>query len=111
MKEVIAHPEVGDRRLRRNGFQSRVRPDQRHGGKPAVIRASKNSHASVIAPHILYEPVNCVVGICAFVGRLGIAFVAWWANHYELPFGIKLSSDVLKDEDVSVGDEFFIGSI
>src|SRR5262245_3997849 len=111
MKKVVSHPKVSDWRLRGNGLESRVRADERHRGKPTVVRDSHDANASVIMRHVLNEPVNRVVSVRALVDRLHVARVPWRAHHYELSFGIKLPTDVLKDEDVAVCYELGVGKI
>ena len=61
--------------------------------------------AAVVAAHIVDHPFDGVVGVGAFVDALGVVPIARRALHHELAFGLEAAADVLKGEDVAIGNQ------
>ena len=64
---VIPDEPIGDRCLRRGGLERRMRINHPHRGVEARIRNAEHSHLTVVARHILHQPVDRVVSVRAFV--------------------------------------------
>jgi len=79
-----------------------LRLDRRHDRRPAGIGDTEHADASVVALHVLEQPVDRVVGIGALVQRLRVARRARRALHHERAFGSELAADVGEHEDVAL---------
>ena len=85
-----------------------MRFDERHGGEPAAVGNSGFAGAAVVVGDILDQPVDCVVRVGAFVDRVRVFGIARVALHDERAFGAVAAADVLKDEDVAVGNHLAV---
>ena len=106
--KIIAQEHVRGRSLLRNGFQRRMRLEQRHGREPAAVGDASFARAAVVVGNILQQPINCVVGVRAFVNGVRIAAVARRPLHHKRPFGTVAAADILEHEDVAIREHIRI---
>src|ERR1019366_9516108 len=102
VKEVIAHPNIDHRRLRRDGFDCRMRIHAGHYRQKSGIAGADKSGAPVIALYVFKQPIYGVVSISALVDCLTILMIGQCAAHDELAFALKTAANVLAHVDVAV---------
>ena len=99
--KVITKKHVGGSCQFADCFQGRMRFDDRHYHQPAWIRRAKHSDATIVVRDVLGQPINRVVCVGTFVDRIWIARAARRTLHHKLPFGLKLTANILKGKDES----------
>src|SRR5579872_7344498 len=72
-----------------------------------VVGSTVDSHLAVVVGHVLYEPVDRVVGIACFVRGFRIARTGR-SLHRKFALGPESSSDVLYHEDIAISGELFV---
>ncbi len=110
MEPVVADPAVDHRALRRGHLERRVRIDQGHGDRPAVIGRADHADLLVRFRHVLGQPVDRVVGVGGVVGLGRIERPHRRPRHDVVALRAVLAADILVDEDITVIDPFAIGA-
>src|SRR5215469_11965389 len=85
-----------------------MRFEQRLRHQPSRIRNSPHPYSSVIVGDVLDQPIDGVISVCALIDGFGVAVVAHRSLHDKLTFRLEPSANVLEDENVAVGNQFFI---
>jgi len=103
---VVTDEPVGDRRLRRDGFQRGVMGDGAHRRVEPGVRDAVHPDLAVMVGHVLQQPFDRVVGVRRLVDVLRPRL----RRHVrpdilELALRHQPSANVLVDEDVPVADE------
>jgi hypothetical protein len=70
---VVTHPAVDHRAFRRGGLQRRVRVEQGHGHRPAVVGRADHADVAVRFLDVLHQPVDGVPGVGGVVGLVGLS--------------------------------------
>src|SRR5579871_3680517 len=104
--EIVPDPHVRGRCLLDGGLQGWVWIERAHHREPRAIAGARHSYAAVIVGDVLQQPLDGVVGVGAFVERLGILRLARLAQHYELALGTEASANILRHEDETFRGEF-----
>src|SRR5688500_11910563 len=77
-----------------------MRIDHAHRSAEAGIRDAPHADAAVVVWNVLYEPLDRVIGVSAFVDVFRAAFLRLVRPYvYELAFRHQSSAHVLVDED------------
>src|SRR5579859_2003142 len=78
--------------------------DHSHGDKKAVVGNAVEADPAVVVRNMFYEPVDRVVGVRAFVDAFRVARIVQGAKHDELTLGTITAANILKHEDVTIGN-------
>ncbi len=107
---VVAHVQVGDRRLRRGGLDRRVRIDDAGRRVEARIADAVEAHLAVVVRDVLQQPGHGVVHVLALdaLARRALAVVCTAVRRHflPLPFRHVAPAHVLLHEDVAGFLEF-----
>ncbi len=68
VEPVVAHPAIHHRALRHGHLQRRMRIEQRHDDREALIGRTDHADAAVRFRRVLHQPVDGVVGIGDVIG-------------------------------------------
>ena len=83
-----------------------MRFDERHFGEPAAVGNSHDPSAAVISGDVFQQPVDCIVGIRAFINGMIVFRTPHRALEHELAFRLVAAPDVLEDQEVAVARQF-----
>lgn len=72
--KIIPNEPIGNGCLWRNCFQCRMCIYQRHGGIKTRVRNAQNAYSAVIVGYVLYQPVDGIIGVAAFVNIFAAFF-------------------------------------
>ncbi len=108
MKEIVAHPGVGHRGLRRDRFEGGVRIHTGDPREPSRIGHAHHPDAAVVVRNVLDEPVDRVVGVGRFVHAFRVLRIMQRAVHHELPGRLARAACVLEHEGVAIPRQFLI---
>ena len=99
---VVAHVEIGDRRLRRGGTDRRMRVDDAGRRVEARIGNTPDADTAVMVRHVLEQPVDAVVHVAAFVDiGHGLLHIMMRRHLQPAAFGHVAAAHVLEDVDVA----------
>lgn len=93
---AIHHGIHGDRNLER-----RMRMHQRYQGKKAVVGYAEDADLAIRLRHILYQPVDCVVGIGRLIYRRRIERTVDGPVHHVVAFAAVLAANILHHANVA----------
>src|SRR6202041_634033 len=111
VEPVVAHPAV-DHGIHRDGnFERRVRIDQRHQRREAVVGNAENADFTVGLGEIFDQPVDGVVGVGGVIGVRGIQRPVQRPVHDVVALGTILTAHVLDDADVAAFDDDVSGIV
>ena len=105
VEEVIAHPCIDHRRLRRDGLHGGVRINAGRHGQKAWIAGADESRAPVVALHILQQPCHRVVCVCTLVRSLSASMVSQRSAHDELALALVAAANILRNIEVAVASQ------
>ncbi len=109
MEPVVAHPAIDHRALGGSDPQRRMRVQQGHGHRPAVIGGADLADAAVGLRHVLGEPVGGVPGVGGVVGLRRVEGADRRAGHGVGAVRAVFAADILEHEDVAVVDPRAVG--
>src|SRR5437764_14610476 len=69
-----------------------------------ALSIADKSRAAVVVWNVFHEPIDGVVIVCALVDGFWIFRIAHRPLHDEFAFGAIAAANVLKDEDVALGN-------
>ena len=101
VKPVIAHPRIDHRIERCGGLQGRMRIDQAHQHRKAVIAGAHGADFAIGLRHVLDQPVDRVVGIGRMIHRRVIQVARQRPGHHIVAFGFVFSAYILGHDDVA----------
>ena len=108
MEEVVAHPRVGHRRLRRDRLERGMRIHAGDPREPPRIRHAHHADLAAVVRHVLHQPVDRVPGVGRLVHALRVLRVVQRAVHDEQTIGAVAAAHVLGHEDVAVLGELLV---
>ncbi len=108
VEEIVAEPGVTHAGLFGGSLERGMGVDHAHGYEKAVIRNAVETDASIIVGDVFHEPIDRVVGVRAFVHALRVARLVQGAKHDELAFRAITAANILKSEDVALGNHIGI---
>jgi len=109
VEPVVAHPAVDHRALRHGRLERRVRGQEGHHHRPAVVGRADHANLAVALRQMLDQPVDGVEGVGGVVGGGGIERAARRARHQIGAVRAVLAPHVLVDADVPGLDELLVG--
>ena len=102
MVEVISNKPVGDRGLRRRGFECRMGIDHSCCGIESRIGDAHHSDVAIVVGDVLYEPLDRVVGVGAFINLCRLVVGRDVGSHVnKFSFRSIASPNILEDEDIA----------
>ena len=103
---VVVHPLVGRRRLFADRLERRMRHEQRHRRREAVVRDAVHPDVAVVVRNVLDEPIDRVVRVGGLVDVLRrLVGEIHGGREQERALRLESAAKVLNDEDVPVGHQ------
>ena len=103
--EVVVHPLIHRRRLLADRLQRRMRVQQRHSRRQAIVGNPIHANLPIIVRDILHQPLDAVVGVGGLVGRFRIVKVHI-RRQFEHALRLESPAQVLDDENVAILRKF-----
>src|SRR5690348_15589660 len=100
--EVVAKEHIGGGRVFAEGFESGMRLDSAHDGRPAAVGTTIYSRLAIVVWDILQQPVESVIGVFTLVGGLWVVLVPEKTAKDKCPFRLITTADILEDKDVTI---------
>jgi hypothetical protein len=105
VEPVVAEPAVDHRVHRHRDLERRVRIDQRHQRREAVVRDAEDADPAVGLGDVLHQPVDRVVGVGGVIDRGRVLRAAQRPVDDVVALGAVLAADVLDHADVAAVDD------
>ncbi len=102
VKKIVAQPRIAHAGLLGDCFQRGMRIDHAHGDQIAGIGNSVHANPAIVVCDVFDQPVDRVVGVCAFVHFFGISRIGRGMQHLKFASGAVAPTNILKNKNVAV---------
>ena len=101
VEPVVAFPHVDHRVDRHRGLERRVRVDEAHQGREAVVAGADRADTAVRFGHVPDQPVDGVPGVGRMVDRGRVERAAQGPVHHIVAARLVLAAHVLERDDIA----------